>query len=241
MIISALMIIWVTGWLVIAARHPRAHRDRAEARTTPGRGSASSRRSRSTLGVVGMATAAAAVILVAPGSPAITGVAAIGGLWIVAGRRRRAAHALQRAARHDLAATLDLMAIVLRSGGNLDHAIAVAAAARGPLAEVLGAAPRSDPERALLAIDTAVGLPGLRLSSALLPALDQGEPLIPVIDRLSADTRAMRRREAERAARRAPVRALAPLLLTTLPAFVLLTVAPLLASGLRSLHLDPIR
>src|SRR3712207_6889914 len=49
------------------------------------------------------------------------------------------------------------------------------------------------------------------------------------LDRLAFEVRADRRRRAEEAARRVPVKLLFPLVLCTLPAFALLTMAPLLA------------
>jgi tight adherence protein C len=54
---------------------------------------------------------------------------------------------------------------------------------------------------------------------------------------LATDVRADRRRRAEEAARRVPVKLLFPLVLCVLPAFALLTVAPLLAGALGSLRL----
>ena len=55
-----------------------------------------------------------------------------------------------------------------------------------------------------------------------------GEPLPPVLDRLAADARQERRRLAEAASRRLPVRLCGPLVGCTLPAFVLLTIVPML-------------
>ena len=62
-----------------------------------------------------------------------------------------------------------------------------------------------------------------------------GTPLLPALQRVAIETRARRRRRAEEAARRLPVTLLLPLVLTTLPAFVLLTVVPLLAGSLTAL------
>ena len=62
-----------------------------------------------------------------------------------------------------------------------------------------------------------------------------GTPLGPVLERVSIDSRLRRRRQAEEAARRLPVTLLFPLVLTTLPAFALLTIAPLLVGPSRSL------
>jgi tight adherence protein C len=64
-----------------------------------------------------------------------------------------------------------------------------------------------------------------------------GTPLGPVLDRVAIDSRLRRRRAAEEAARRLPVTLLFPLVLTTLPAFALLTIAPLLVGSFSSLSL----
>jgi tight adherence protein C len=64
-----------------------------------------------------------------------------------------------------------------------------------------------------------------------------GTPLGPVLDRVAVDCRLRRRRAAEEAARRLPVTLLFPLVLTTLPAFALLTVVPLLVGSFSSLSL----
>jgi tight adherence protein C len=50
------------------------------------------------------------------------------------------------------------------------------------------------------------------------------------------DLRAERRARAEERARRAPVKMLFPLVFLILPAFLLLTVGPVLLSTVRSLH-----
>ncbi len=173
-------------------------------------------------------------------APLVTGLALVVAAAWWSGRRRRHRSRQVDRARSDLPALVDLLAIVVASGGNLHQAVATAARGVPGLGWVL-ADHADDPVAALAAVDDLVGLPGLRLAPPIAAASDQGAPLSPVLQRLADDARSVRRRRAEAAARRAPVRSLAPLLLLTLPAFVLLTVAPLLASGLRSLHLDPIR
>lgn len=62
-----------------------------------------------------------------------------------------------------------------------------------------------------------------------------GLPLAPVVERLAAEARHQRRRRGEMLARQLPVRMAAPLVLCTLPSFVLLAVAPLLLAALSSL------
>jgi tight adherence protein C len=63
-----------------------------------------------------------------------------------------------------------------------------------------------------------------------------GTALGPVLDRLGLESRLNRRRQAEEAARRLPIALLFPLVLTVLPAFVLLTIIPLLAGSFSSLQ-----
>lgn len=76
---------------------------------------------------------------------------------------------------------------------------------------------------------------GRPLAHALADHLRHGTPLAPALDRVAIDARARRRRQAEARARRLPVLLLFPLVLCTLPAFGLLTVAPIVAGTLRSL------
>ena len=71
-----------------------------------------------------------------------------------------------------------------------------------------------------------------------LSAADRyGLPLAPVLERLSFDARQQRRRDTDAAARELPVRLAMPLVLCTLPSFVLLAIVPLLLGALSSLHI----
>jgi len=63
-----------------------------------------------------------------------------------------------------------------------------------------------------------------------------GLPLGPVLDRLVDDAREQRRRHAEHAARRLPVQLAFPLVVCTLPSFVLLAVVPAVLGALSSLQ-----
>lgn len=63
-----------------------------------------------------------------------------------------------------------------------------------------------------------------------------GLPLTPVLARLADDARRQRRRAVDIAARQLPIRLAAPLVLCTLPSFILLAVVPLLLSALSSLE-----
>ena len=74
------------------------------------------------------------------------------------------------------------------------------------------------------------------LVAALASSDRYGAPLGAGLVRLADDVRLRRRRRAEEAARRVPVQMLFPLVGCSLPAFALLIVAPLIASGLGSLR-----
>ncbi len=75
------------------------------------------------------------------------------------------------------------------------------------------------------------------LVAALVASERYGAPLGAGLDRLADEVRRERRRRAEEAARKVPVKLLFPLVTCTLPAFGLLTVAPLIASAVRSLRI----
>ncbi len=74
------------------------------------------------------------------------------------------------------------------------------------------------------------------LADSLSSADRYGLPLAPVLERLSFEARQHRRRDADTTARELPVRLAVPLVLCTLPSFVLLAIVPLLLGALSSLH-----
>jgi len=88
---------------------------------------------------------------------------------------------------------------------------------------------------ALGALATHLGLTARPLVDSLAAADRYGLPLAPVLDRLADDARQHRRRAAEARARQLPVRLSLPLVLCTLPSFVLLAIVPLLIGALSSL------
>ena len=81
-----------------------------------------------------------------------------------------------------------------------------------------------------------LGPAAVPLADSLAAADHDGLPLAPVLERLAAEARTQRRRHADTLARQLPVRLSLPLVLCTLPSFVLLAVAPLLLAALSSLH-----
>jgi tight adherence protein C len=160
----------------------------------------------------------------------------------VAAHRRQAA---MEARLHDqLPDVVDLLTLTAGAGLPVGAAlVALGDRPGGPLGAALaraGAHVRHGGSTAeALALLSAAG-PGARpLVDALAQHDRYGSPLLPALERVAIEARARRRRRAEEAARRLPVTLLLPLVLTTFPAFVLLTVIPLLAGSLGSLSLSP--
>jgi tight adherence protein C len=90
---------------------------------------------------------------------------------------------------------------------------------------------------ALGSLTDRLGEPARPLQAALVSSERYGVPLGPTLDQLALDARRERRRRAEVAARKLPVRLSFPLVGCILPAFGLLTMAPLLAGAVSSLEL----
>ena len=166
---------------------------------------------------------------------------AVWGAPAIAARRARRARA--DAVVRSLPEVVDLLHLAIGAGLTVPLAVeAVARRARGPLADELRI------------VVTEVAL-GRRLADALaevpirsgevvrpvvaaLVASDRyGAPLAASLGRLSAEVRADRRRRAEEVARRVPIKLLFPLVCCVLPAFALLTLAPLIAGAVAALRL----
>jgi tight adherence protein C len=75
-----------------------------------------------------------------------------------------------------------------------------------------------------------------RLVTAVTRSQRLGTPIGPALRAVSAELRAERQARAEELARKAPVKMLFPLIFLILPAFLLLTLGPVLLATLRSLH-----
>lgn len=73
-------------------------------------------------------------------------------------------------------------------------------------------------------------------ADALAAADRYGLPIEPVLDRLALDVRSDRRRMAERHARTLPVKLSFPLVVCTLPSFVLLAIVPAVMGALSTLR-----
>ena len=187
------------------------------------------------LAIVGTVTAAAT-------GPAL--VVATGGAALVWWRLRMAFRARRAAIRMQTALPdfVDMLVLTVRAGHTPMHAFDelqrwVDPVLREPLAATIERVRRGVRfADALHEFAIRTGVVGASLASALALADRYGNPLPPVLDRLSAEARASRRRQAEAAARRLPILLSFPLVLCTLPSFVLLTIVPLMAGTLSSLR-----
>jgi len=158
------------------------------------------------------------------------------------GARRVAARQLN-AVRAELPDVVDLFALAVGAGYTVRLAVVgVGRRATGLLGvELRRAGDEAALGRrladALSEIPVRAGEPVRPLVAALVASERYGAPLAAGLERLADEVRRDRRRRAEEAARQIPVKLLFPLVTCTLPAFALLTVAPLIASALRSLRL----
>jgi tight adherence protein C len=148
-------------------------------------------------------------------------------------RERRKAAVLEG----ELALAADLLAVAV--GAGLTPYLAVRVAARwGPpavaarLAAVVHAADRGAGLAGALEAEAAASPALGPLLEALAVSERLGAPVGPVLTRIAAGGRARARQTALARARRVPVRLLFPLVFLVLPAFLLLTVAPVALAGL---------
>ena len=154
---------------------------------------------------------------------------------------RRAARAHEAAVVDQFPDVVDLLVLTTAAGLPVPAALeAIGDRPGGPLGPAVAAAA----DHIAHGGTTAEALDGilLRAGPVVRPLIDAlvehdryGTPLRPILERVVSDARGRRRRQAEEAARRLPVTLLFPLVLTTLPAFFLLAIVPLIAGSLGSL------
>jgi tight adherence protein C len=159
--------------------------------------------------------------------------------WRRARRRRRRREAIARA----LPDAIDLLVVAI--GAGFTPALAVrelALLAPAPFADAFAEVERRTGRGqrladALHALLEQLGEPARVLVATVSSAERYGNPLGPALESLAHDARRERQRAAEEAARTLPVKLCFPLVCCTLPAFVLLTIAPLVAGAIRTLRL----
>ena len=188
--------------------------------------------------VLGGAVATVAGALAAgPAAALVVGFAAI--LWLVRERRASTVSAAVDVL-GDLAVVADLAAAIIAAGISPAQALQEVAAVHdgtiGPgLRRVSTLNRRGRPfELALDELTSAYG-PAVRPFIELLRAPDRhGVAIAADLGDFARNTRAARARAGELAARQLPIKLLFPLVVCILPAFVLVTVVPVVAEAIRS-------
>jgi tight adherence protein C len=193
--------------------------------------------------VVRVGLGAAAALLGFAVVPVLAPVAGVGAWAVPVWRARRRRRFDAGSAGRALPEVVDLFSVAVGAGLTVPHAVAaVGGRAAEPFAGAFGAVTSAITagrrcSDALDDVDTVLGPDARPLLDALRASERYGASLDEALLRLSAEVRADRRRRAEAAVRRVPVRLLFPLVTCVLPAFALLTVAPLLAGTFGSLRL----
>ncbi len=181
--------------------------------------------------------------IVAPVAVLLVPVAAAAGFVAPDLLLDRAARRRRRRADREIPLFLDLLAA--SSAAGLSGQLAVrrsAEAIEGPLAdEVRTALTRSDLggrwRDELMDVAVRMDLPDLRRAVGVLARSDSiGSSLVEGLADIAAEDRETRRALVAERARKAPVKMLFPLVFLVLPAFLLLTVVPVLVTTLRSIR-----
>jgi Flp pilus assembly protein TadB len=187
-----------------------------------------------------LTTAVAVVALLAAG-PVGAALAAVCVPLLARVRAQRVSRARLTVLRARLPDAMDLLVVAGAAGLAPRQALELVAQ-RGPpelrpaFAEVVARAGTGEPwARAVPHLVASVGEPARAIVHAIIAAEQDGAPMGTVLSRLADDARRQRRHDLEAAVRRLPVRLSFPLVCCSLPAFVLLTVVPLVAAGLRRL------
>lgn len=184
-----------------------------------------------------------ALVLVAVGAvlhPVLGAAAGTMPLVAPALHRRRARGRAAAALVDEVPDVVDLFRVAAVGGLTVHQAVReIEPLVRGPIGDALTEVRRLVQlgERLCDALDplSRLGDPVRPLARVLASSACDGAPLREPLERVAEQARDVRRRRAEERARRAPVLLLFPLVLCVLPAFVLLTVVPLLAGAVRSL------
>ncbi len=161
---------------------------------------------------------------------------------VAAWHRRQRRAATQRAVEAAMPDAVELFVVALHAGRSPAQAVVeLARIAPAPVRPAFAAVEhrlhRGDGVGdALDELTARCGRSALGLVTAVGAAVRDGLPLTPVLDRMTDDANATRRRQGEAAARRLPVRLSFPLVACTLPSFVLLAIAPAVLGAISTLR-----
>jgi len=158
-------------------------------------------------------------------------------------RRRRTARQHEEKVSAGLADVIDLFAVALLSGNTVAEATEqVCEWSEGDFADAFAwcnrrvstGLPLSD---VLESLPARLGQQTRPLIAALVSTERYGAPIAANLAQLAAETRSDRRRQAEASARRLPVELLFPLVVCVLPAFLLVTVVPVIVETVSNLQI----
>lgn len=178
------------------------------------------------------------------GGPLIGLTVAIGGILARPLARRRAARRVRAGIAADLPDAIDVFVLAIGAGLTPRDAVGHLAERAPPSLRPAFAAVVTRIDRgavlgdALRILDERLGAPVAPFTALVGSAARTGVPLTAVLERLAAESRATRRRLDEAAARALPVRLAFPLVVCTLPSFVLLAIVPAVLAALSSLGAD---
>lgn len=147
----------------------------------------------------------------------------------------------RRLADTDIVDAIDLVIIGIRAGLTPIAAMESAAACCEPLvadgfAQVIHRFHRGTAVAdALPELRERLGPAAGEFADALVGAERSGVPLVPVLDQLARDTRERRRRLTAERVRALPVQLAFPIVVCTLPSFVLLAIVPVLLGAIAAL------
>jgi tight adherence protein C len=136
---------------------------------------------------------------------------------------------------------MDLLVLSVRAGLTPFQAVGELAGSDEPVvgdafAEVVRRTERGQPfADALAALPERLGPSATALADVIATSDRNGLALGPVLDQLTVEIRAARRRLDQAEARKLPIRLSFPLVTCTLPSFVLLAIAPAVIAALSSL------
>jgi tight adherence protein C len=228
--------------VVIALLAGRLASHRATARVPSARRTLPARERRRIRLMVAFIATTALVVLVAVAGLAVAVASAGASTVALARRRRRRAIAHRQAIAAALPDAIEFLVLIVHAGRSPTQAV-LEAARHAPVSTRAGfAATALRLQRgqglgeALTALVDELG-PGARpIADGIAAAERYGLPLAPLLDSLSEQAHAARRRLAEAEARRLPVRLSFPLVVCTLPSFALLAVVPAVMGTISSLR-----
>lgn len=207
-------------------------------REPPDRRAANATRRRPNRTVLLGATLACIVVI----DPFVALIVATTAIGVVRGRPILSARRAATAAGIAVPDALELFVLMVHAGLTPRQAIELLAdrapvAVRHGFAAVVARLERGDPlADALRHLPDTLGPAALGLADLIGSSDRYGLPLAPVLEQLATQVRADRRRADDAAARSLPVKLAFPLVVCTLPSFVLLAIVPAVMAALSSLQ-----